>query len=76
MKYKYFLTSYKWLTLIRQAFATIYIGIKAILICPCDILIDTLGTSWFYPFIKLLWNCQIISYTHYPIISSDMIKKI
>lgn len=67
---------YKILTLIQQGIGSIRIGLRAIWYYPCDIFIDTLGVSWPYPFIKFFGTCRIISYTHYPIISSDMIKRI
>lgn len=43
---------------------------------PCDIFIDTIGVGFAYPLVKLLFGCRIISYTHYPTISSDMVNQI
>ena len=41
-----------------------------------DIFIDTTGAAFIYPIAKYLLNCKTIAYVHYPIISSDMLKKV
>ena len=41
---------------------------------PCDIFVDTMGVGFGYPFIKILFGAKIYSYTHYPIVSNDMLK--
>ena len=49
------------------------------MLCPCDIFIDTMGIGYAYPFIKLFFggsNIKLYSYTHYPLISNDMIKDV
>ncbi|KNE71303.1 hypothetical protein AMAG_15543 [Allomyces macrogynus ATCC 38327] len=38
-----------------------------------DLYIDTMGYAFTYPLVKLLVGCPVISYTHYPTISTDMI---
>ena len=43
---------------------------------PVDLFIDTVGVAFAYPLIKLLYGVKIVSYTHYPTISSDMLKQI
>ena len=35
-----------------------------------------LGLSFTYPIAKLLFGCQVLSYTHYPTISEDMISRV
>ena len=52
------------------------VSIEAMQLKPCDIFIDTIGVSMAYPIIKLLFPCCIVSYTHYPTISSDMLSQI
>ena len=41
---------------------------------PCDIFIDTMGVGFAYPFIKIFFGPKIYSYTHYPLVSDDMLK--
>lgn len=43
---------------------------------PCDIFVDTMGVGFGYPFIKILFGAKIYSYTHYPIVSNDMLKTV
>ena len=43
---------------------------------PCDVFIDTIGVGFAYPLVKLLFGCSVLSYTHYPTISSDMVSQI
>lgn len=41
-----------------------------------DIYIDTMGYAFTYPLFKYMAGCLVGSYTHYPIISTDMIRHI
>jgi alpha-1,2-mannosyltransferase len=68
--------NYPTFTLIWQALASIQVCIHAYHLQPCEIFVDTMGVGYAYPFIRLLFGCKIYSYTHYPIISSDMIKTV
>jgi len=43
---------------------------------PCDIFIDTMGVGFAYPIVKILFPVYLYSYTHYPIVSSDMIETV
>jgi alpha-1,2-mannosyltransferase len=43
---------------------------------PCDVFIDTMGVGFAYPFLKWFFGVPIYSYTHYPIVSSDMLKDV
>lgn len=44
---------------------------------PSSLIIDTLGNAFAYPAFRLLWpTVQVVSYTHYPFISEDMIGKV
>lgn len=42
---------------------------------PCDMFIDTVGVGFAYPLVKVLYGRKVVSYTHYPTISSDMLKQ-
>lgn len=35
-----------------------------------------MGVGFGYPFVKVLFGCKLYSYTHYPIVSNDMIKTV
>lgn len=68
--------NYPTFTLIWQALASVRVCIHALNLMPCDIFVDTMGVGYAYPFIRVLFGCQIYSYTHYPIVSSDMLKTV
>ena len=42
---------------------------------PCDIFIDTVGVGFAFPVVKVLFGVKVVSYTHYPTISTDMLKQ-
>lgn len=44
------------------------------LIQIADIYIDTMGYAFTYPLFKYIGGCRVGSYTHYPTISTDMLK--
>ena len=68
--------NYPSLTLLWQLIAYNRVCAEALSTMPCDIFIDTIGVGFAYPLVKILFGCQIVSYTHYPTISSDMLKQI
>lgn len=39
-----------------------------------DVYIDTMGYAFTYPLFKYIGGCYVGSYTHYPTVSSDMLK--
>ncbi|GME87197.1 unnamed protein product [[Candida] boidinii] len=77
-KYKWLIDGKSWkiLTIIGQAIGSIIITWFAINSINPDIWIDTIGLPFSYPFISCFDKLPIISYVHYPLISSDMFKKI
>lgn len=46
------------------------------MLCPCDIFIDTMGVGYAYPFVKLFFGVKVYSYTHYPLVSYDMMRDV
>ncbi|KAJ1960223.1 asparagine-linked glycosylation protein [Dipsacomyces acuminosporus] len=60
-------------TLLMQSLGSVILASHAMnKFCP-DIFIETVGYAFTYPFIRLLTaRIPIVSYTHYPAISSDM----
>lgn len=55
--------------MICQSLASIVVGIECLFRFTPDIFCDTTGVPFSYPVAKLLANCLVVSYTHYPIIS-------
>lgn len=41
-----------------------------------DIFFDTTGLAFTYPVVKVLTGSKILSYTHYPTISTDMLQRV
>ena len=65
---------YPYFTLLLQSMASIFLGTEALSKLKPDIFIDTMGYSFTYPLFRYLAGCYVISYTHYPIISTDMLN--
>ena len=63
-------------TLLWQMIAYLRVTAEALSKVPCDLFVDTIGVGFAYPLVKLLFGCKVVSYTHYPTISSDMLKQI
>lgn len=43
---------------------------------PAHLVIDTQGFPFAYPVFKVLGRAQVMTYTHYPFISRDMIEQV
>lgn len=69
-------TTWKHFTLIGQAFGSIILAIEAILKCPPNIWCDTMGYPFGYPWVAHMLRIPIITYTHFPVISTDMLSKL
>lgn len=63
-------------TLIGQALGSIFLTLEALYRCPPDVWCDTMGYPFGYPIVYYLAHIPIITYTHYPVISSDMLQKL
>ena len=63
-------------TLLYQSLAYLEVCAEAMSAVPCDLFIDTMGVGMAYPLVKIVFGAKILSYTHYPMISSDMIEQI
>ncbi|KAM0733811.1 GDP-Man:Man(3)GlcNAc(2)-PP-Dol alpha-1,2-mannosyltransferase [Formica fusca] len=67
---------YPHFTLLGQSLGSIWLGIEALDNFPPDIYIDTMGYAFTYPLFKYIGGCRVGSYTHYPTISTDMLKHV
>lgn len=63
-------------TLMGQAIGSILLTMEAIYRCPPDVWCDTMGYPFGYPAVHYLTRIPIVTYTHYPVISSDMLQKL
>ena len=78
LKYRRLVDDKTWprFTLIGQAFGSIILCLEAFFKCPPDIWCDTMGYPFGYPFVSILGNLPIVTYTHFPVISTDMLEKL
>ncbi|GMM34951.1 alpha-1,2-mannosyltransferase [Saccharomycopsis crataegensis] len=67
---------WKRFTLLGQALGSIILSLEACLALPPDVWVDTMGYPFAYPIISYLLKIPILSYTHFPVIQSDMLHKL
>eukprot|EP00388_Colpodella_angusta_P010862 GDKJ01028108.1.p1 GENE.GDKJ01028108.1~~GDKJ01028108.1.p1 ORF type:complete len:458 (-),score=63.72 GDKJ01028108.1:72-1415(-) len=68
--------TYPFATLIGQALGSmIFALINMVFFCPQRV-VDTSGYPFTYPMFKFLGGVQVDAYTHYPVISTDMISSV
>ena len=63
-------------TLAGQVFGSIVLGIEAICHCCPHVFFDTMGYAFTYPLYKWLVGSKVLSYVHYPIVSTDMLSMV
>lgn len=73
-----FFSEYRYLvaTMLCQSLGSVIVGLECILRRNPDIYCDTMGAAFTYPLAKLLFGCHVVAYTHYPIISTDMLQQV
>ncbi|KAI5068412.1 hypothetical protein GOP47_0016757 [Adiantum capillus-veneris] len=67
--------SYPYFTLLGQSLGSMVLGMEALLKSTPLVFFDTSGYAFTYPLARAL-GCQVVSYTHYPTISSDMLARV
>ncbi|XP_054001885.1 GDP-Man:Man(3)GlcNAc(2)-PP-Dol alpha-1,2-mannosyltransferase [Hylaeus anthracinus] len=67
---------YPYFTLLGQSLGSIWLGIEALNSLVPDIYIDTMGYAFTYPLFRYIGGCRVATYTHYPTISTDMLRHI
>jgi alpha-1,2-mannosyltransferase len=67
---------YPMFTLLFQSLGSMVLGFEALIKFQPDIYIDTMGYAFTYPIFKYIGNSRVSSYTHYPTISTDMLKRV
>jgi len=65
-------------TILGQMFGIVLVAVEAISGFAPDVFVDTIGAAWAYPFIRFFCgeSTKIVSYVHYPMISSDMRERV
>ena len=63
-------------TLAGQMLGSIMLGCEALWYCRPHVLFDTMGYAFTYPLFRWLLGCKILSYVHYPIVSTDMLTMV
>ncbi|TPX37982.1 GDP-Man:Man3GlcNAc2-PP-dolichol alpha-1,2-mannosyltransferase [Synchytrium microbalum] len=66
---------YPFMTLIMQSLGSMFVGWEALQKLKPDIFIETTGFAFINPIAKW-FSCRVVSYVHYPTISTDMLKKV
>lgn len=69
-------TMYPYFTLLGQSLGSIWLGIEALNSYVPDIYIDTMGYAFTYPLFRYIGGCRVATYTHYPTISTDMLRHV
>ncbi|CAK9005811.1 2-mannosyltransferase (Asparagine-linked glycosylation protein 11 homolog) (Glycolipid 2-alpha-mannosyltransferase) [Durusdinium trenchii] len=67
--------AYPRLTLVGQSLGSVLVGAEALGKCCPDVYLDTMGYAFTYP-LAWLRGCVVASYTHYPTISTDMLRRV
>lgn len=63
-------------TLLCQSLGSLVLGMEALLKYQPDIYIDTMGYAFTLPLFRYIGGCKVGCYTHYPIISTDMLRRV
>lgn len=66
---------YRRFTLLRQALGAVVLGRSALRLHVPEVFIDTTGWAFTYPLARLA-GCKVVSYTHYPTVSTDMLGRV
>uniref|UniRef100_A0A182Q1T1 GDP-Man:Man(3)GlcNAc(2)-PP-Dol alpha-1,2-mannosyltransferase n=1 Tax=Anopheles farauti TaxID=69004 RepID=A0A182Q1T1_9DIPT len=67
---------YPHFTLLGQSIGSIVMAFEALLKLQPDVFIDTMGYAFTYPVFAYFGGCKIGCYTHYPTISTDMLRRV
>lgn len=63
-------------TLLGQSLGSMILGMEALLQYQPDVYIDTMGYAFTYPIFRYIGECKVGSYTHYPVVSTDMLRRV
>jgi len=63
-------------TLLGQSLGSMLLGWEALRLALPDIFIDSTGYAFTMPLARIYGGCTVMSYTHYPTISTDMLNMV
>jgi alpha-1,2-mannosyltransferase len=72
-------SKYPVVTMLGQALGSVVLGFDTLLATVEDIppyIFDSMGFAFAYPVFVWFGGCKVLSYTHYPVISMDMLEKV
>ncbi|KAI7790552.1 GDP-Man:Man(3)GlcNAc(2)-PP-Dol alpha-1,2-mannosyltransferase [Triplophysa rosa] len=67
---------YPYFTLLGQSLGSMFLGWEALTKFVPDLFIDSMGYAFTLPVFRYLAGCHVVSYVHYPTISTDMLSVI
>ncbi|XP_058463028.1 GDP-Man:Man(3)GlcNAc(2)-PP-Dol alpha-1,2-mannosyltransferase isoform X1 [Malaya genurostris] len=67
---------YPYFTLLGQSLGSMIMALEALLSLQPDVFVDTMGYAFTYPIFAYVGGCKIGCYTHYPTISTDMLRRV
>ena len=67
---------YPCFTLLGQSLGSMVLGWEALIKHIPDIYIDSMGYAFTLPLFRYLGGCKVVSYVHYPTISTDMLERV
>lgn len=69
-------SGYRRFTLLGQSLGSVVLAFEALQLALPDVFIDSTGFAFTYPLAKFVAGCHVVTYTHYPTISTDMLKMV
>ena len=69
-------SKYPYFTLLGQSLGSVFLGWEALMEFVPDIYLETMGYAFTIPLFKYFGGCRVCTYTHYPVISTDMIDRV
>lgn len=63
-------------TLLGQSLGAVVVALECLLRFTPAAFVDTTGFAFSYPLARHAFGCRVVSYTHYPTISSDMLQRV
>ncbi|XP_073954354.1 ALG11 alpha-1,2-mannosyltransferase isoform X2 [Choristoneura fumiferana] len=69
-------SSYPYFTLLLQSLGSMVLGMEAFMKFNPDVFIDTTGHAFTYPIFRYLAQCPVGTYTHYPVVTAAMMRRV
>jgi alpha-1,2-mannosyltransferase len=69
-------SGYRRFTLLGQSLGSVVLAFEALQLALPDAFVDSTGFAFTYPLAKFVGGCRVVTYTHYPTISTDMLKMV